>query len=114
MSVTRIEHIGTTGCSTGISGVTLGVVPTTRPRHLVPETDEVIRALAAAKKRWPADADRPARLLARLVDIGGQVLDEHEHQSIEDRRDALNRTSGTLTGVYDPQYLTELREDWSD
>ena len=89
-------------------------MPTTRPRHLVPETDEVTRALAAAKKRWPADADRPARLLARLVDIGGQALAALEHQNIEDRRQALTRTSGTLTGVYDPNYLTDLREDWPD
>src|ERR1019366_8168817 len=48
------------------SSVTLVQVPTTRPRHVITETDEIARAIDDAAKRWPEDRNSRARLLLHL------------------------------------------------
>lgn len=85
-------------------------MPTTRPRHLVTETDRLARALDAAAVRWP-DLSRP-KLLVRLVleadaSAGHARIDERHR-----RLDVIHRHSGSATGVYGPDYLDELRNDW--
>ena len=87
-------------------------VPTARPRHVITETDEVRRALDAAAKRWPEDRDRRAKLVLRLLNEGYRALGETAGEVAAERREALRRTSGVLTGVYGPGYLEELRQDW--
>ena len=87
-------------------------MPTTRPRHVITETDEVARALDAAAKRWPEDRDRRAKLVLRLLGEGYRSLTAGEVAA--GRREVLRRTSGLLTGVYGPSYLEELRQDWPE
>jgi len=87
-------------------------MPTTRPRHVITETDQVARALDAADRRWPEERGHRARLLVRLVEEGYRVVAGEHEQRAADRREAVVRTSGVLTGVYGDGYLTELREDW--
>lgn len=87
-------------------------MPTTRPRHLVTETDELARALDDAALQWPADSGSRAKLLLHLVYEGHRALiSEREHHAAA-RRDAVTSTAGALTGVYGPNYLEELRRDW--
>ena len=89
-------------------------MPTTRPRHLITETDQVARALDDAAKRWPADSGNRAKLLLRLLQEGHRVITgEHERVAAE-RQDAVARTSGALTGAYGQDYLKGLREDWPE
>lgn len=87
-------------------------MPTTRPRHLITETDQVARALDDAARRWPEDRDSRARLLLHLVEEGHHALlhevDEHRRARLA----AIRRTSGALTGLYGADYLERLREDW--
>lgn len=89
-------------------------MPTTRPRHLITETDPVARALDAAAKRWPEDRASRAKLLLHLVDEGHKALlndsVEHRHR----RADAIRRTSGALAGVYPEGYLERLRSEWPE
>jgi hypothetical protein len=87
-------------------------MPTTRPRHLITETDEVARALDDAAKRWPVDRDNRARLVVRLLQEGHHALAKERARLLAARRRAVARTSGALTGAYGTGYLDELREDW--
>jgi hypothetical protein len=87
-------------------------MPTTRPRHLITETDPVAKALDDAAKRWPEDRDSRAKLLLHLVEEGHHALIEEDSQRKKARLAAVQRTSGALTGSYDAGYLEELREDW--
>lgn len=88
-------------------------MPTTRPRHVVTETDSIARAINDAAKRWPGETRR-GRLLLLLIEEGhGVVLGNEDQQRIE-RRAAIARTRGTLTGMYEPDYLERLREDWPE
>ena len=59
-------------------------VPTTRPRLMITETDEVAAALDVAAARWPEVASR-RELLLRLVEQGRAVI-EHERADETERR----------------------------
>lgn len=85
-------------------------VPTTRPRHLVTETDELAAALDLAAARWPG-VSRP-QLLVRLA-LQGHIAAQHAHDDRRRQRlELLEQHSGALTGAYGPDYLARLREDW--
>ena len=92
--------------------VTLGVVPTTRPRHLVTESDELAAALDEAADRWPGL--RRSQLLVRLALEGHRAAADAQKQRAARRRDAVRRNSGRLTGTYGPNYLEDMRSEWPE
>jgi hypothetical protein len=87
-------------------------MPTDRPRHTITETDDVKRALDDAARRWPEERGARARLLLRLVGEGHDAIRARGATEADERRQALERTAGRLTGVYDEDYLAQLRDDW--
>lgn len=89
-------------------------MPTDRPRHMITETDEIRAALDRAAERWPDEAERPSRLLLRLVETGCRALDREREEARERRRKAVRETAGMATGMYPPGYLEELRKDWPE
>ena len=82
-----------------------------RPRWMITETDEVAEALDAAAARWPEVSSR-RELLLRLVEQGRHAIEHERAEEIERRRTAIRRTSGALTGAYEPGYIERLRDDW--
>jgi hypothetical protein len=86
-------------------------MPTTRPRLTITETDELAAALDAAAARWPEVRSR-RELLLRLVEEGREVIDRDRDDELARRRNAIHRTSGALTGAYEPGDLRRLRDDW--
>jgi hypothetical protein len=89
-------------------------MPTTRPRHVITETEQVVRALDDAARRWPADGGNRAKLLAHLVEEGHRAVISQLERDASARRDGVTRTRGVLTGAYGDGYLAELREDWPE
>jgi len=76
------------------------------------ETDELAEALELAARRWPEVADSRPQLLRRLVQAGEQALNAEREQARARRRQAVTRTHGQFRGVYGPEYLKELRDEW--
>jgi len=89
-------------------------MPTIRPRHVITETDDVAKALDDAAECWPAERGNRRQLLLRLVQEGHRAMTGREEAGAAHRRDAVARTSGVLTGVYGPDYLSRLRADWPE
>jgi hypothetical protein len=88
------------------------VMPTARPRHVITETDDVAAALADADRAWPDAHGNKTALIRRLVQAGHASLRGSQRATIDQRLEQLDRAAGSLTGLYDPDYLHRLREDW--
>jgi hypothetical protein len=76
----------------------------------VTETDDLAAALDEAALRWP-ELSR-AQLLVRLALEGHRAAGAARDERRRHRLAALHRHSGAMTGVYAPDELAELREDW--
>jgi hypothetical protein len=87
-------------------------VPTARPRHQITETPAVARALDLAARRWPEE--RRSRLVVRLIEEGGRMLEDGERERVRTRREAVRASSGKYADAYPVGYLAELREDWPE
>lgn len=89
-------------------------MPTTRPRHMVTETDDVVRALDAAAHVWP-DASR-AELVRRLLVAGADAIAaggaETQARARSARLRALDEVAGIMTGVYPAAAREHLRDEW--
>jgi hypothetical protein len=82
-------------------------MPTTRPRYTFTDTGELRDQLDEAQRRWPRVRDRK-ELLLRLADAGRKAIRREEME----RSAAVKETAGALTGIYRPDELDRLREDW--
>lgn len=95
-----------------MSGCYTRWMPTTRPRILVTETDELGAVLDAAAARHPGLSR--AQLLTRLA-LDGHGAAQHAQRERRRRRlDALQAHSGRLTGSYGSRYLERLRQEWPE
>ncbi|MGH3902873.1 MAG: hypothetical protein ACRDTE_01540 [Pseudonocardiaceae bacterium] len=81
---------------------------------MITESEQVSQALDAAAERWPAERHNRATLLLRLLEEGHQAVLQQRARDVATQRDAVTRTSGILTGVFDDDYLAALREDWPE
>lgn len=79
---------------------------------MLTETDELAAALEVAAERWPQDAGSGSKLLRHLVRVGQQALGEERQQARTRRQQAVNRTHGQFSGIYEPGYLERLRDEW--
>jgi hypothetical protein len=84
-------------------------MPTTRPRYTLTDTGALRQQLDEAQRRWPKVRDRK-ELLLRLAEAGRKAI-AHE---AEERRRAIAQTAGAFTGIYRPDELKRLREDWPE
>jgi hypothetical protein len=53
-------------------------------------------------------------LLLSLVREGQRAIAIEDERATAERRDAIARTSGALTGTYPKGYLRRLRRDWAE
>lgn len=87
-------------------------MPTTKPRYQLTVTDDVEEALERAAARWPQDADRPGRLLLRLVHAGDAALRDERDRARERRRRAIEATAGRFTGMWARAAIEKLHDEW--
>ncbi|HEX5376763.1 MAG TPA: hypothetical protein VFW48_11470 [Solirubrobacterales bacterium] len=82
-------------------------MPTTKPRYTLTDSGALSELLDEAQRRWPQVRSRK-ELLLRLAKAGREAI---EREGAE-RRAAVSETAGVLSGVYEPDELARLREDW--
>lgn len=85
-------------------------MPTIRHRFQVTETPEVTRALDRAAQRWPGESR--SKLLLRLVEVGGDILERDAHSEDLAHREAVLASAGRYAEAFGPDYLADLRADW--
>jgi hypothetical protein len=79
------------------------------PRYTVTDTGELSDQLDQAQRRWPEIKDRKD-LLLKLTAAGHDAIAEEASE----RARAVEETAGALSGVYEPDELERLREDWPE
>ncbi|HVD39451.1 MAG TPA: hypothetical protein VNC16_00410 [Solirubrobacterales bacterium] len=84
-------------------------MPTTRPRYTLTDTGELRAQLDQAQRHWPRVRDRK-ELLLKLAAAGQKAIEGE----VEERKRAIAETAGAFTGVYPPDALERLREDWPE
>ena len=84
-------------------------MPTSKPRYMFTDTGDLSDLLDAAQRRWPKVTDRKA-LLLRLAAAGAEAIEAEA----AGRRKAIDATAGALTGLYEPNELERLREEWPE
>lgn len=84
-------------------------MPTTKPRYTVTDTGGLREQLDEAQRRWPEIHDRK-QLLLRLLAAGQDAI----AREASERGVVVKETAGALTGVYRPDELERLREDWPE
>lgn len=84
-------------------------MPTTKPRYTLTDTGALREQLDEAQRRWPKVRNRK-ELLLRLAAAGREAIE----REAEKREAAIEETAGSLTGVYRPDELRRLREDWPE
>ena len=94
-------------CTTLLEVVHFLTMPTVRPRYQVTETPEVAQALDRAAKRWPGESR--SKLLRRLIEVGGGILEHAERADDGVHRAAVLASSGRYPEAFGPDYLAELR-----
>jgi hypothetical protein len=87
-------------------------MPTTNRRHAVTETEDIAAALDIAAETWPDLAEKPAALLRGLILVGRNTLEHDRVARDGNRAQSIDATAGALAGVFGPNYLQVLREDW--
>ncbi|MDO8363289.1 MAG: hypothetical protein Q7V88_10370 [Actinomycetota bacterium] len=83
-------------------------MPTTRPRHLLTETDEVAAAIDAAAAMYPGQTR--ADVLRHLVELGAETVAQMQ----DHRRHLVRDRAGRHPGVYPAGYLEQLRSEWPE
>lgn len=85
-------------------------MPTMRPRYQITETPTVAHAIDLAARRWPGEPR--SNLVRRLLEVGGDALEQNGLQTADSHRDAVMASSGQYADAFGPDYLAEVREDW--
>lgn len=85
-------------------------MPTVLPRHQVTETPPVAQAIDLAAERWPGETR--SKLLLRLVEAGSAALAQHAAVAAEERRRAIEASSGKYPAAFDTDFLVTLRRNW--
>jgi hypothetical protein len=86
-------------------------MPSRRPRLTITDSGAVAEALDEAASHWPEVRSR-RELLLRLIERGRRAIAQDEADARERRKNAIERVRGSMTGVYQPSYREDLRDEW--
>ncbi|MEX2441899.1 MAG: hypothetical protein WD400_04565 [Pontimonas sp.] len=89
-------------------------MPTSRPRHMITESDRLAGALGLAAELWPeASGDRGA-LVKRILEAGIEAIEVRQERHTNERHAAITELAGTMTGVWPAGWRDELRDEWPE
>ena len=89
-------------------------MPTSRPRHMITETDDLASALDAADRMWPECQGQRSALLRKLIDAGINVVTASDDDVQRARRDAIEAAAGSMSGLWPTNWREQMSSEWPD
>jgi len=87
-------------------------MPTSRPRHMITETESLSAALERAAEIWPEDASDKGRLLRRVLSAGIESVETAQSNRLASRRAAIEQAAGSLSGAWPEDWRFSARDEW--
>ncbi len=75
---------------------------------MLTETDDIARAIDAVSALYPGETR--TEILRRLVRLGAETMAQQKDW----RRHNVSASAGHFPGLYPPDYLDDLRQDWPE
>lgn len=88
-------------------------MPTKNPRTHITHTPQVMHALDVARGHWPLE-DRESALILRLLDEGAKAIEKSDARNEAQRQARISELAGKHSDLFGADYLTEIREGWSE
>ena len=87
-------------------------MPTTRPRHMLTETEQVLSALAVAEQAWPElKGDKPA-LLKNLIAAGKKAIEDTAQAARNKRIAQITAVAGSMPETWPSNWRADLLDEW--
>lgn len=87
-------------------------MPTTRPRHMITESDRIAEALKSAELLWPELRGDSSALLRKILETGMAEVQKSVATRAESRLGAISKAAGSLSGTWPSNWRDELRDEW--
>ena len=87
-------------------------MPTTRPRHMITESDRIAEALELAALKWPEHSEDRGALLRKILEIGLDSLSQSASQETSARLQQIAKAAGSMDGIWPKNWREELSQDW--
>jgi hypothetical protein len=87
-------------------------MPTTRPRHMITETDQLSDALTEAAKIWPELSGQRTLLLRKVLEVGIESIEAQATKRTKSRWAKVQKLAGSMDGVWPANWRDELDQDW--
>ena len=87
-------------------------MPTTRPVHIIIETDEIRDAIDNAAGIWPALADQRTLLLVKIFEAGIGAVTARALGKTGVRLAKVQELAGSMDDVWPTSWKNEFANDW--
>ena len=87
-------------------------MPTSRPRHMITETDQLSDALSEAAKIWPELSGQRTLLLRKVLEVGIESIEAQATKRTKSRLAKVQKLAGSMDGVWPANWRNELDQDW--
>jgi hypothetical protein len=79
---------------------------------MITESDRIAEALEAASTIWPELESDRGLLLRKILETGAEAIEQQVRARNESRRTAVEKSAGSLDGVWPANWRDELRDEW--
>lgn len=91
---------------------TLAPMPTTRPRHMITESEQLAHALELAGERWPEIAEDKGKLIKKMLEFSAEALRKEQNSVMAQRLSKVEELAGSLEDVWPANWREEARAEW--
>lgn len=87
-------------------------MPTTKPRHMITESDDVAAALELAKARWPELSNDKGKLLKKMLEFSALAIAREMDLKRNSRLSKIEDIAGSMPDVWPENWREEARSEW--